>query len=104
MITLSVVITVVSIPLISAMHSHVQHVDRCDDQHSDTTGTDGTSTCDFCALYAQFVPREAAQAPSFSFRSPVMSLLTIVVQPRPKALCKGLANGYTTRGPPSIFA
>ena len=103
-ITLSVVITVMSIPLISALHSHVQHVDRCNEQHGAATGTDGATDCDFCALYAQFTPREALPVPVFSFRSPVTPLLTIFAQPRPKVLCKGLADPYTTRGPPSISA
>ena len=103
-ITLSVVITVVSIPLISAMHTHVAHADSCDDQHDGATGTDGAVDCDFCALYAQFTPREALPVPSFSLRAPVTPLLTIFAQPRPKALCKGSVNGHTTRGPPSVSA
>jgi len=103
-ITLSVVITVVSIPLIAAMHTHVQHVDGCDDQHGDAAGTDGTVNCDFCALYAQFAPREALLVLSFSCRAPVVPLLTVFAPPRPKALCSGLANRHTTRGPPSYFS
>src|SRR5690554_1795960 len=87
-ITLSVVATVVSIPLISAMHTHVQHAEGCDEQHGDAAGTDSAADCDFCALYAQFTPREALPVPSFSFRAPVTPLLTIFAQPRPKALCK----------------
>ena len=102
-VTLSVVITVVSMPLISAMHTHAQHVDGCtDQQHDEPAGTDGAVRCDFCALYAQFAPREAQLVPSFSFRVPVTPLLTIFAQPMPKALCKGLANQHTTRGPPSF--
>lgn len=103
-IALTVVITVVSIPLISAMHTHVEHVNGCDDQYDGTAGTDGAVDCDFCALYAQFTPREAPPVPSLSLRAPVTSLLTIFVQPRPKALCEGLGNLHTNRGPPSYVS
>lgn len=102
-VTLSVVATVISIPLISAMHIHVQHVDGCGDQHDDASGTDGTLDCDFCALYAQFTPREALIAPIFSFRAPVMPLVTVFAQPRSKARCKGIADRQTNRGPPVVF-
>src|SRR3546814_6952916 len=76
------------------MHTHVQHADGCDEQHGDVAGTDHATDCDFCALYAQFIPREALPVPSFSFRAPVTPLLTLLAQPRPKALCKGLVNGH----------
>lgn len=89
-------------PLISALHSHVQHADRCGEGHGDT-GTTDPSDCNFCALYAQFVPREAPEAPSFSFRSPVTPLLTVFVQPKSKARADGLVTGYINRGPPAVF-
>lgn len=103
-ITLSVVITVVSIPLIAAMHTHAQHMDGCDDRHSDAAGTAGAVDCDFCALYAQFTPREALPLPALSFCTPVLPLLKIFAQPRPKALCEGLGNLHTNRGPPSYVS
>ncbi|MEC3878852.1 DUF2946 family protein [Parapedobacter sp. 10938] len=102
-ITLSVVVTVVSIPLISALHTHVEHMDGCNGS-SDTPGTDDASDCGFCALYAQFTPWEVLPVPTFSFRAPVTPLLTTFGQPRPKVLCKGLVSGHTTRGPPSFSA
>ncbi|MGV3763757.1 hypothetical protein [Parapedobacter sp.] len=101
---MSVVVTVVSIPLVSAMHTHARHTSGCDERHGETAGTDGASDCNFCALYAQFTLREAPPAPSFSFRAPVTPFLTTFGQPTPKALCKGLATGHTTRGPPSFSA
>jgi len=103
-ITLSVVVTVVSIPLISVLHTHVAHVDGCDGVHGDATGTDGAQDCNFCALYTQFTPKDALPVPLFSFRAPITPLLTIFAQPRPKVLCKGIANKHTTRGPPSLYA
>lgn len=102
-VTLSVVAAVISIPLISAMHIHVQHVDGCGDQHGDASGTAGALDCDFCALYAQFTPREAIIAPTFSFRTPVMPLVTVFAHPRSKVLCKGIADRQTNRGPPLVF-
>ncbi|MFB2121432.1 hypothetical protein [Parapedobacter sp. 2B3] len=103
-VTLGVVVTVVSIPLIATLHTHIQHVDGCDEGHGGDAGTDGASNCDFCALYGQFTPREALSVSMFSFRTPVTPLRAIVAQPRSKVLCEGVAHGYTTRGPPSIFA
>src|SRR5690606_19392568 len=90
-ITLCVVITVVSIPLLSAMRAHVARAAGCDDQHDGSTGTDGVFDCDFCSLYAHFSPREALSVPSFSLRTPVTPLLTIFAQPWSKALCSHLA-------------
>ncbi len=104
LVTLSVVIAVVSIPLISATHIHMHHGDGCDERRGDAAGTDGAPDCDFCALYAQFTPGEALPAPSFCFRAPVTPLRAVFAQPQPKALCKGLVNGHTTRGPPIFFA
>lgn len=105
-ITLSVVVAVVSIPLISAMHSHAQYDGHCEDKPHNVTHNDSAdnSHCEFCALYAQFIPTEAPPVLPFSFRTPVTPLLTQFVQLRPKALSEGPESGYTTRGPPVTFS
>src|SRR5690606_10989505 len=103
-IALTVVITVVSIPLISAMHTHVEHVNGCDDQYDGTAGTDGAVDCDFCALYAQFTPREAPPVATFSLLAPVTPLLAVFVQPRPPAHCEGFGDLHANRGLPSYVS
>lgn len=102
-VTLIVVAAVISIPLVSALHNHVQHVAGYGDQHDETSDTDGTLDCDFCALYAQFTPREAIIVPAFSFRAPIMPVVTVFTQPRNIARCKGIADRQTKRGPPVVF-
>ena len=104
MIALCVVTAVVSIPVISAMHTHAHHADSCAVEHEGMgDGTDDASTCGFCALYAQFTPREALPAPVFSFCTPVTSIITLLAPSGSKAIPTGAAAQHTNRGPPSVF-
>lgn len=100
-IFLNMALVLIGIPVIHALHTHVESSQQEGYLSQSAHDPDDGQACGLCASFARFVPREANPALSFDFNAPIALLPTVFLQAPGKQLCEGLQRGHTDRGPPT---
>lgn len=100
-IFLNISLLLIGIPVIHALHTHVESQEGYLSQSAHNS--DDGQACGLCASFARFVPREATHTPSFDFNAPVVLRASVFLQAPDEQICDGLPQGYTSRGPPANF-
>ncbi len=104
LIAMSMIMAVISIPIMYVMHTHSHEEERCDSHthHKSDPDSGDTKECNLCEFYAQYIPKDANPTPPFVFQIPVAPLATQFRLLECEDPCDGLRDGYANKGPPSL--
>lgn len=101
-ILLNIAVALVGIPIVHSLHTHTVVGSQYKADPPETVNDSGNEqSCDLCASYARFVPREANSIPPFDFNAPIILLSAVCIYPPCEQPCEELLQGYTNKGPPA---
>lgn len=102
---ISVMMAVISVPLMYAMHTHHHAGSPCESHNHHEENHDDAAAmqdCTFCQLYTHYIPAQAVLKPAFTLCAPLFQLKRLAAHPVAKAPNEGLCDRHTNKGPPLV--